>query len=339
MKVKCALCGTKFDLERNNSICPNCAYHHHVDGESQRSFEGYTNNYSVHTGSEYKASYSGDSFAKQQMRQEKLEDFVEDMKYYYEKNTQATSYDMHKEIKAATKQANYKNTYSNMAGTQNVSALMSTYKKNNSLYNQQNNKNTSKKSGKLLIGMILTAVIMGVAIFIIALSFIENKSVKEESVVNEYEFIEDTPTYGSINKNIGFDCGIFEIEEMEIVSDEVWNALEGHELVSMKYSFQPRGIYSSDAATYIDVFIVTHSGYYIEPVNTYVLEDDSSIDIYEEVDGQYTVCNDIYYEQGVMYYAVKKGDVASIYIKEYDENGKIIETYNITNVEEFIVEE
>ena len=332
MKVKCALCGTKFDLERNNSICPNCAYHYHVDGESQRSFEGYTNNYSVNSGSEYKASYSEDSFAKQQRRQEKLKDLIDDMKYSYEKNTRSTSYDMHKEIKAATKiEKPFINT--------NYNATLNAYRKNVSQSGNAINKNLSKKLNKLLVGMILIAVTIGVAIFMLAIDYIENTKNKEESVVNEYEFIEDTPTYGPVHKNIGFDCGIFEIEEMEIVSDDVWNTLEGYELVSMKYTFQPYGSYASDAAPCIDIFIVTHSGHYITPVQTYTLEDDSTIDIYEKVDGTYTVCNDIYYEEGVMYYAVKKGDVASIFIKEYDENGKFIESYNITNVEEFITEE
>ncbi len=32
MKVKCQLCGTKFDLELNHNICPECAAYYRVDG-------------------------------------------------------------------------------------------------------------------------------------------------------------------------------------------------------------------------------------------------------------------------------------------------------------------
>ncbi|MBQ9935744.1 MAG: hypothetical protein IJO70_07850 [Lachnospiraceae bacterium] len=34
MKVKCQLCGTKFDLELNHNICPECAVYYRLDGVS-----------------------------------------------------------------------------------------------------------------------------------------------------------------------------------------------------------------------------------------------------------------------------------------------------------------
>lgn len=34
MKVKCQLCGTKFDLELNHNVCPECAAYYRVDGVS-----------------------------------------------------------------------------------------------------------------------------------------------------------------------------------------------------------------------------------------------------------------------------------------------------------------
>lgn len=39
-KVKCSLCGKKFDLYANASVCPECGCHYHEDGELSRSFEG-----------------------------------------------------------------------------------------------------------------------------------------------------------------------------------------------------------------------------------------------------------------------------------------------------------
>ncbi len=37
MKVKCQLCGTKFDLELNHNICPECASYYRVDGVADHS--------------------------------------------------------------------------------------------------------------------------------------------------------------------------------------------------------------------------------------------------------------------------------------------------------------
>lgn len=340
MKVKCALCGTKFNLEANNSICPNCAFHYHVDGESQRSFYGQKDSYQSLAKRVLSSSSSEPGFVQEKMRQEKIEDFIDDMQHKYEKHSQSTSYDMHKDIKEASHHDNpfskpaFKGSYANNSNTVNVSRMLNV-RTNNTAHTS---KTTGSSLKKILLFLIASSIILFIVIFILAVTLVDATPQQEETSINDYVFEEDTPTYGPVHDSIGFDCGIMTIDEMAIESDEVWDEIEGYKLISLKYTFQSFDSYN-DSAECIDLYLVTHSGEYLIPVQRYALDEDTSLDIYSDIDGVYTVCDDIYYEQGVMYFAVKEEDVASIFINEYDDNGEFIESYNITNVEEFIVEE
>lgn len=315
VKVKCDLCGTKFDLQRNGSVCPNCAYHYHVDGESQRNFSSHTTS---HSNSSY-ANYgsSSDGFAQDQMRQEKFETFIDDIKYNVEKNTTATSYDMHKDMKKVS--------HNETVFTPRMSTYSST--------------NGTNKLNKALAVIVAIAVILFVVIIIMSIVMTESLSGDDETVVNEYEYVEKEPTLGQVTDSIGFDCGIFEIEDMSYESEEFWNEVEGYCLLSMKFSFQAFGNYEGMIYESVDVYVVTNDGQYIEPVSTYSLRDTVSIDTYELVDGKYNVCDDVYYNEGVMYFAVKPEDVASVFINEYDESGNLVESYNLISVEKYLTEE
>lgn len=342
VKVKCDLCGTKFDLQRNGSVCPNCAYHYHVDGESQRNFSSHTTS---HSNSSY-ANYgsSADGFAQDQMRQEKFETFIDDIKYSVEKNTTATSYDMHKDMKKMSHNETVftprMSTYSSTNNIPNrINTIPSGNGRNNLYVARSSSTNGTNKLNKALAVIVAIAVILFVVIIIMSIVMTESLSGDDETVVNEYEYVEKEPTLGQVTDSIGFDCGIFEIEDMSYESEEFWNEVEGYCLLSMKFSFQAFGNYEGMIYESVDVYVVTNDGQYIEPVSTYSLRDTVSIDTYELVDGKYNVCDDVYYNEGVMYFAVKPEDVASVFINEYDESGNLVESYNLISVEKYLTEE
>ncbi len=266
MKVTCDLCGSKFEFNPNNSCCPSCGFHYHIDGEAQRSFDGFSANHNTHTISNSSSSNNG--FVKEQMRQEKVKPL---------------------------------------------------------------------KIGKIIFVLIIIGIILLAIIISKGTNIYEYSKESETPFANNSQFIAKIPTNHSIWETIYLNCGTLRINEVKIESSDTWSVMEGYSLVSVKYSYEHNDDYDDYAFECIELLLTTKSGNYIKPAPTYAIEEDSNLDnVTWEEDG-YTLCEDVFLNNGIMFYVVKTDDLSGLYITETDGDGNFIDAYNIIDLEDFVI--
>ena len=277
MKVKCQLCGTKFDLEKNNSVCPECACHYHVDGESERSFS---------------SSYEHDEI------QDAYDNSIRGMHDDDDNEFGEEQDDILHNIKSAE--------------TGSFSPHYTVNEDNTSFTKV---KQVRSRSGirNAIMGMEILAIVFLILLPFVG-KYASNMKLENQRV--DEEIIEETQSMFSgidIGNHIITFTGLYEETDYNWELPDGYEVIVMAYHMEEK-EFDP-DFTRYDTSCLIEAYIITKEGKYIAPLESYNVKEligDETVDTFEM-----SISDEFIYEDGIMFFVIKKGDYDSVMFNLY----------------------
>lgn len=322
MKVRCSLCGKKYELEYNGASCPKCG---------QRNYNGDTKVDSAAMFKEEYTSHGKYSSEKDSQHHSEIHKQYDEGGHHV---SQPEEFSSHYDTKPQQSGSSHTEESENgthiqptsisvrpsargySSSTADISSLLMTIKKD---YNKDiKNKVQKKPSGCCLFYFTATILIIMI-IFVALLPFIYKNGTDEKGEKN----ISKETYYETINYiyYVETENQILMLSDLSDIFKEYvsWNIPEGFEMVVYAFEYQAEednyyGYF--EEGDLLEIYAVTKDGRYIEPIASFEAEEIITDDPYQQSD---LVVSDLGYQYGYLCFLVEEDNMDYIMIDEYKE--------------------